>query len=58
MEGRMRKIKSNESGITENAENEFLRLWHAYHAKRKIPYSHDDAKDMFYKLTLIFWEDK
>ena len=34
----------------------FLRLWHSYHAKGKIPYSHDDAEDFFLKLTVIFKE--
>ena len=38
-------------------EKEFLRLWHAYHAKYKIPYSHDEAKDFFLKLTVIFAEE-
>ena len=43
--------------IFEKERHEFLRLWHAYHAKCKIPYSHDDAEDFFLKLTVVFKED-
>jgi len=34
----------------------FLRLWHTYHARHKIAYSHDEAEDFFIKLTVIFRE--
>lgn len=42
--------------IFETQRKAFLKLWHTYHAKFKIPYSHDDANDFFDKLTLIFKE--
>ncbi len=35
---------------------EFLRLWHSYHAKYQIPYSHDEADRFFQSLLLIFKE--
>lgn len=36
----------------------FLKLWHSYHAKHKITYSHDEADLVFNSLVEIFKEDK
>ena len=55
--GRERKVMVMEK-IFQKEEKEFLKLWHAYHAKYKMPYSHDDAKDFFLKLTVVFKEEK
>ena len=49
-------MKINKELIFGKERKEFLRLWHAYHAKYKIPYTHDDRDDFFLKLTLIFRE--
>jgi len=46
----------NKELIFGKEHKEFLRLWHSYHAKYKIPYTHDDRDDFFLKLTLIFDE--
>ena len=40
--------------IFEKERLAFLRLWHGYHARYKIPYSHDEAQYMFEKLLEIF----
>ncbi len=44
--------------IFETERKAFLRLWHAYHAIHKIPYSHDEAEEMFNSIVLIFREEK
>ena len=44
--------------IFHKERKEFLRLWHTYHAKYKIPYGHDEAEDFFLNLTVIFREEK
>ena len=50
----MNKLKPR---IFDKERKKFKRLWHSYHAKHKIPYSHDEAEDFFLQLTLIFCED-
>jgi len=44
--------------IFSKEKKEFLNIWHTYHAKYGIPYSHDDSEDFFLKLTVIFKEEK
>ena len=34
----------------------FLRLWHSYHAKHRIMYSHDEAEAFFNSVVEIFRE--
>ena len=36
----------------------FCRLWHTYHAKYRIPYSHEEKEEFFNSLVEIFREDK
>ena len=36
----------------------FYNLWHAYHARNRIPYSHDEKEEIFNSLLEIFKEDK
>lgn len=36
----------------------FYRLWHGYHARCQIPYSHEEKELFFNSLTEIFCEDR
>ncbi len=44
--------------ILESERREFLRLWYKYHAKYKIPFSHNDADEFFKDVCLIFRGEK
>jgi hypothetical protein len=44
--------------IFEKERKTFLGLWHKYHAKHNIAYSHDEAHYFFECVCLIFNEDK
>ena len=42
--------------IFEKERQAFYRLWHSYHAKYKIPYSHEEKEKMFNSIVEIFKE--
>jgi hypothetical protein len=44
--------------ILDNERHKFYQLWHTYHAKLKIPYSHDEKEKFFNSVAEIFLEDK
>ena len=42
--------------IFNKERKEFERIWHSYHAKYQIPYSHDERETFFNSLVEIFKE--
>jgi hypothetical protein len=50
-------MKDKLKPIFENERQAFYKLWHGYHAKHRIPYSHDEKEAFFSSVVLIFKEE-